>query len=178
MASITKFLSSQYVINQQWQMSLGSCLKQKFAILLILLLFSVSMISYAECWVKPVQSCASNAQSKTDRCHEVVSPQHARCSDSPVASGCQTTETCRQTVQPDDGKSCGQKHECRTWCYRLLPPLIADDPVRRTAPDPSTAEFGVVVLQSSMEITSQTAIRIVPPPFGIHLSIVTTVLRI
>jgi len=153
-------------------------LKRQFTVLAILTLFVVSMFCYAECWMRPAQKCAAEAVSNIGRCHKASSEPVAACRGEERASRCQSAGACAKADESDDTTDCGQTQDCKTRCFRLLPPLLAEAVHRAALLTPDDAGLWPITVHSTTIASAHTEVPVTPPPRGIHPGIATTVLRI
>jgi hypothetical protein len=177
-------------------------LKRFFAVLSVLFLLAAPILSYTQCRLFSAKVCIVLVQS-TAQCPQAVEPAPAtQCSQavesSPAAKcsqavesapeagacgstgsvGCRTRPACRKPAKPRDVEACKPKPDCRPTICRLIPPLIADGPNRATPPTFETAVSELATIQFASVATSYTITPDPFPPWGVHPSIATTVLRI
>jgi hypothetical protein len=153
-------------------------LKRLFVILSILFLFGALMVNQAVCWISPARRCSANVSAVGDRCHKAILAQSAKCGGGACNIEHQTRRASRKFAETNDIGNCGRKKDCGSRCYRLLPPLIADGPNRTTPLNSGIAESGTVAFQSILTAALYIKTSDAIPPWGIHPSIATTVLRI
>jgi hypothetical protein len=72
----------------------------------------------------------------------------------------------------------GKKKDCKTICYRLLPSLLADGPSRSTLPSSDNNVSDIITHLIFMPLVAYANVSDDNPPWGIHPSISTTILRI
>jgi hypothetical protein len=154
-------------------------LKQISAILSIVFLISTSIISRTGYCFYVIRECATNTPATTGCCHKKESTQSANCCGNTDDIECEAENANRESSKTSDAEDCRPENDCsKTICYRLAPLLLADIPNRLVLLGSdhsiaSTAAFRPIIT-ATLPANTPDAI----PPWGIHPSIATTVLRI
>jgi hypothetical protein len=165
-------------------------LKRTVAVLSILFLVAAPILGDTQCGLFAARVCAIISRSAA-QCPQAVelarvatcpqaaesAPATERCA-STCYTGCQPRPSCRRSAKPVDVEACKPKAGCTPTVCRLLPPLIADGPNRAISPAPQTAISQLATIQFFSAVASYPITPNPLPPWGIHPSIATTVLRI
>ena len=153
-------------------------LKRIFAILTLVALIAASLLSSAECWIYQPRACAVKMQSLGGHCHGFESSESAMCGSDRDSTPCHARKAASKCMMPVAAKDCEKERDCRTKCFRLLSDLLADRPNRVQPVNPDPGEAGTVDLPGIAGQASHPKTPDDPPPWGIHPSVATTVLRI
>jgi hypothetical protein len=155
-------------------------LKQISIALSIFCLFATSIFGRPNCCVSVTRDChaRSSVTTTTKGCSQKVSPQKARHCKNTSQSTCHTQKSAQKCSGTTDMDNSGKNKGCKTSCYRLLHPLLADSTSRSTLPNSDNTISDIIA--HYILLSSAASIKTVDndSPCRIHPSIPTTILRI
>lgn len=155
-------------------------LKRICVALSILCLFATSIFGHPNCCLSVALDCPDRPSSTTTTgcCCQEKSPQPVSNCNDIGQSGCHAQKSARKCSDTTGTEDYGNKKDCKTTCYRLLPSLLADGPSRSTLPSSNNMVSDIITHQIFLSSTAYVNVSDDNPPSGVHPSIATTVLRI
>jgi hypothetical protein len=155
-------------------------LKRICVALSILCLFITSIFGHPNCCFSEARDYPAKPSSTTttDCCGQKESPQPTSHCNNAGQSGCHAQKSVRKCSDTTGAEDYGNKKDCKTICYRLLPPLLADGPSRSTLPNSDNMISDIMTHQIILSSVAYAKAADDNPPWDIHPSIATAVLRI
>jgi hypothetical protein len=154
-------------------------LKQISAVISIVFLISTSIISRTGYCFYVIEACAADTSTATNCCHEEESTQSANCCGNTDDIECEAENANRESSKTSGVEDSRPENDCnKTICYRLAPLLLADIPNRLVLLGSDHSMAGTAAFRPIITATLPANIPDAIPPWGIHPSIATTVLRI
>ena len=146
----------------------------------ILCLFATSIFGHPNCCFSEARDCPTKPTSTTttDCCGQKESTQPTSHCGNTGASKCPEQKSVRKSSDTTGVEDYGNKKDCKTICYRLLPSLLADGPSRSTLPNSDNMVSDIITHQIFLLSAAYANVSDDNPPSGIHPSISTTILRI
>lgn len=138
---------------------------------------SYSAESSGSCYEAESSGSCHSAES-LGSCRGAEAVGSAMCGSEQKSAPCQAEKATSTCMMPVASKDCEKDRDCRTRCFRLLSNLLADRPNRVQYVNPDPGEARTVELPVVAGSTFYPKAPDDPPPWGIHPSVATTVLRI